>query len=130
MHPILIKTGDRLSSGYIDLCTLQVTREHMIARLIDHRTACIQVCETRLTTVIDEWTKILDNLDQVDTFVLDFGEKKLGHSLKANCLAMELGKHNKMDRCFSVFQTPENLFIYYEISGKQLPQRIVVNSVK
>ena len=81
--------------------------------------------------MIDDWTKILDNLGQVDTFVLDFGrEKNLGHSLKANCLAMELGKHNKMDRCFPVFQTPENLFIYYEISVKQLPQRIVVNGVK
>ena len=49
-------------------------------------------CETQLTTVINDWAKILDNRGQVDTFILDF-EKHLIHpltnSLKANCLAME-----------------------------------------
>ena len=29
-------------------------------------------CETRLTTVINDWAKILDRKDQVDTFILDF----------------------------------------------------------
>ena len=29
-------------------------------------------CETQLTTVINEWAKILDNGGQVDKFVLDF----------------------------------------------------------
>ena len=29
-------------------------------------------CETRLTTVINDWAKILDNGGQVDTFILDF----------------------------------------------------------
>ena len=29
-------------------------------------------CETHLTTVINDWAKILDNRDQVDTFILDF----------------------------------------------------------
>ena len=29
-------------------------------------------CETQLTTVINDWTKILDNRGQVDTFILDF----------------------------------------------------------
>ena len=29
-------------------------------------------CETRLTTVINDWAKILDNSGQVDTFILDF----------------------------------------------------------
>ena len=29
-------------------------------------------CETQLTTVINDWAKILDNRGQVDTFVLDF----------------------------------------------------------
>ena len=29
-------------------------------------------CETQLTTVIDDWAKVLDNHGQVDTFVLDF----------------------------------------------------------
>ena len=29
-------------------------------------------CETQLTTVINDWAKILDNTGQVDTFILDF----------------------------------------------------------
>ena len=29
-------------------------------------------CETHLTTVIDDWTKILDRGGQIDTFTLDF----------------------------------------------------------
>ena len=29
-------------------------------------------CETQLATVIDDWTKELDNQCQVDTFILDF----------------------------------------------------------
>ena len=33
-------------------------------------------CETQLTTVINDWAKILDNGGQVDTFILDF-EKAL-----------------------------------------------------
>ena len=31
-----------------------------------------QSCETQLTTVINDWAKILDNGGQVDTFILDF----------------------------------------------------------
>ena len=31
-------------------------------------------CETQLTTVINDWAKILDNRGQVDTFILDFEE--------------------------------------------------------
>ena len=50
-------------------------------------------CETQLTTVINDWAKILDNRGQVDTFILDF-EKAFDtpphELLKANCLAMEL----------------------------------------
>ena len=50
-------------------------------------------CETQLTTVINDWAKILDNQGQVDTFILDF-EKAFDtphmNSLKANCLATEL----------------------------------------
>ena len=30
------------------------------------------ICETQLTTVINDWAKILDNRGQVDTFILDF----------------------------------------------------------
>ena len=33
-------------------------------------------CETQLTTVINDWAKILDNGGRVDTFILDF-EKAL-----------------------------------------------------
>ena len=29
-------------------------------------------CETQLTTVINDWAKLLDNRGQVDTFILDF----------------------------------------------------------
>ena len=29
-------------------------------------------CETQLTTVINDWTKILDNRGQFDTFILDY----------------------------------------------------------
>ena len=29
-------------------------------------------CETQLTTVINDWAEILDNREQVDTFILDF----------------------------------------------------------
>ena len=29
-------------------------------------------CETQLTTVINDWAKILDSRGQVDTFILDF----------------------------------------------------------
>ena len=47
-------------------------------------------CETQLTTVINDWAKILDNRGQVDTLDL---KRHLIHllmnSLKANCLAME-----------------------------------------
>ena len=51
-----------------------------------------QRCETQLTTVINDWAKILDNRGQVDTFILDFEKEfvtPLMNSLKANCLAME-----------------------------------------
>ena len=43
--------------------------------------------------MIDDWTKILDNQGQGDTFILDF-EKAFDtpfmNFLKANCLAMEM----------------------------------------
>ena len=29
-------------------------------------------CETQLTTVVDNWAKLLDNQGQVDTFIFDF----------------------------------------------------------
>ena len=52
------------------------------------------ICITQLIAVIDDWTKVIDNQCQVDTFILDF-EKPLTppplmKSLKAYCLALEL----------------------------------------
>ena len=44
-------------------------------------------CETQLTTVINDWAKILDNRGQVNTFILDFEkafDNPLMNSLKAN----------------------------------------------
>ena len=56
-------------------------------------------CETQLTTVKNDWAKILDNKGQVDAFILDF-EKAFDtppppppphmNSLKVNCLVIEL----------------------------------------
>ena len=50
-------------------------------------------CETQLTTVINDWAKILDNRGQADTFIFIL-KRHLIHPLmnflKANCLAMEL----------------------------------------
>ena len=50
-------------------------------------------CETQLTTVINDWAKILDNKGPVDTFILDFEktfDTPLMSSSKVNCLAMVL----------------------------------------
>ena len=51
-------------------------------------------CEAQLTTVINDWAKILDNRGQVETSIFDFVKRHLIHplmnSLKANCLGMEL----------------------------------------
>ena len=51
-------------------------------------------CETQLSTVINDWAKILDNKGQEDTLILDF-EKTLTtpphmNSLRVNCLVMVL----------------------------------------
>ena len=75
-------------------------------------------CETQLTTVINDWDKILDNRGQVDTFILDF-EK-----------AFDTPPHELLkSKLFS-----------YGIGGKTLKwidsflcfrqQRVVVNGVK
>ena len=48
-------------------------------------------CETQLTTVINDWAKILDNGGQVDTFILDLRKHSTPcrmSSLRANCLAV------------------------------------------
>ena len=75
-------------------------------------------CETQLTTVINDWPKILDNRGQVDTFILDF-EK-----------AFDTPPHELL----------KSKLFGYEIGGKTLKwidsflcfrqQRVVVNGVK
>ena len=75
-------------------------------------------CETQLTTVINDWAKILDNRGQVDTFILDF-EK-----------AFDTPPHELL----------KSKFFSYGIGGKTLKwidsflcfrqQRVVVNGVK
>ena len=74
-------------------------------------------CETQLTTVINDWAKILDNKGKVDTFILDF-EK-----------AFDTPPHELLkSKLFS-----------YGIGGKTMKwidsclcfrQRVVVNAVK
>ena len=87
----------QLSPGSLDLCTLQVTRWLILMNMnscqIGNMLSGKDSCETQLTTVINDWAKILDNRGQVDTFILDFEkafDTPLMNSLKANCLAMEL----------------------------------------
>ena len=75
-------------------------------------------CETQLTTVINDWAKILDNRGQVDTFILDF-EK-----------AFDTPPHELL----------KSKLFRYGIGGKTLKwidsflcfrqQRVVVNGVK
>ena len=64
---------------------LDVTRTHSIfkyhgSHLVEHKLLSDRQrafrkghsCETQLTTVINDWAKILDNRGQVDTFIFDF----------------------------------------------------------
>ena len=65
---------------------------------------------TQLTTVINDWAKILDNSGQVDTFILDF-EKAFDtpsyELLKSKLLSYEIGGI-EMDRFFSLLQITTN----------------------
>ena len=74
-------------------------------------------CETQLTTVINDWAKILDNRGQVDAFILDF-EKAFDtspHELKSKLFSYGIGgKTLKWIDCFLCFRQ----------------QRVVVNGVK
>ena len=75
-------------------------------------------CETQLTTVINDWAKILDNRGQVDTFILDFVK------------AFDTPPHELL----------ESKLFSYGIGGRTLKwidyflcfrkQRVVVNGVK
>ena len=73
--------------------TMALLDEHKLPSDKQHAFRKWHSCETQLTTVINDWAKILDNKGQVDTFILEF-EKAFDtphmNSLKANCLVMEL----------------------------------------
>ena len=118
----------QLSPGFLDLCTLQVTRTHSMFKYhgsswlilvnIQHAFRKGHSCVIQLTTVINDWAKILDNRGQVDTVILDF-EK-----------AFDTPPHELLkSKLFS-----------YGIGGKTLKwidsflccrqQRVVVNGVK
>ena len=107
----LFKKGDRLlACNYRPVsltcvpCTLleHIVCSNIMAHLDEHKLLSDKQhafrkwhsCETQLATVINDWAKILDNKDQVDTFILDF-EKDFDtpthmNSLRVNCLVMEL----------------------------------------
>ena len=57
-------------------------------------------CETLLVTVINDWSKILDDGGQVDTFILDL-RKLLMHPLmnylNASCMVMVLVENSEID---------------------------------
>ena len=85
----LFKKGDRsLASNYRPVsltcipCKLleHIVCSNIMAHLDEHELLSDRQhafrkwhsCETQLTTVINDWTKILDKKGQVDTFILDF----------------------------------------------------------
>ena len=86
--PLYIKGDRSLACIYLPAsltcvpCKLleHIVCSNMIAHLGEHRHLSDKQhafrkwhsCEFQLTTVIDDWAKILDNQGQVDTFMLDF----------------------------------------------------------
>ena len=74
----------QLLPGFLDLlpCKLleHIVCSNIMAHLDEHKLLSDRQhalrkghsCETQLTTVINDWAKILDNRGQVDTFILDF----------------------------------------------------------
>ena len=83
-----------------------------------HSEKGIELCETRLTTVRNDWAKILDNGGQIDTFILDF-EKTFDtpphELLKSKMFGYGIGG-----------KTPKwiDSFLFYR------QQRVVVNGAK
>ena len=82
----LIKKGDRsLASNsrhaflvsFLNILYAQILWPILMNMLLSdrqHEFRKWHSCETQLTTVINDWAKILDKKDQVDTFILDFGK--------------------------------------------------------
>ena len=66
--------------------------EHKLLSEKQHASRKMHSLETQLTTVIDDWAKVLDNHDHVDTFIFDLGkafDTPRMHFLKTNYLAAE-----------------------------------------
>ena len=128
LHPRVLKELATVRSG---ICSSFSYYEHIVCsnimahldeyKLLSDRQRAFRKghsCETQLTTVINDWAKILDKRGQVDTFILDF-EK-----------AFDTPPHELLkSKLFS-----------YGIGGKTLiwidsflcfrQQRVVVNGVK
>ena len=131
----LFKKGDRsLACNYrpvsltCEPCKLleHIVCSNIMANLDDHRILSDKQhafrkwhsCETPLTSVVDDWAKLLDNQGQVDTFILDF-EKAFDtpthELLKSNLFSYGIGgKTMKWIHAFLLFRQ----------------QRVVVNGVK
>ena len=66
------------------------------------------VCETQLTTVINDWVEILDKGGQVDTFILDFEkafDTPLHEFLKKQIIWLwHWRKDTQVDRFLSLLQ--------------------------
>ena len=60
----------RLGLRYLSIS--QLSHEYKLLSDKQHAFRKRHSCETQLTTVINDWAKILDNGGQVDTFILDF----------------------------------------------------------
>ena len=112
--------GTKFDLGH-HLSELGNTRELFTYKLLSDRQHAFRKghsCKTQLTTVINDWAKILDNRGQVDTFILDF-EK-----------AFDTPPHELL----------QSKLFSYGIGGKPLKwiesslcfrkQRVVVNGVK
>ena len=131
----LVKKGDRsLACNYRPVsltCVACKLLEHIVcsnimAHLDEHKLLSDKQhafrkwhsCETQLTTVINDWAKVLDNKGQVDTFILDF-EKAFGthphELLKSKLFSYGIG--GKTLKWI-------NAFLCYR------QQRVVVNGVK
>ena len=75
-------------------------------------------CETQLTTVINDWAKILDNTGQADTFILDF-EK-----------AFDTPHHELLKSKLFSYGTGDNTLKWIDSFLCFRQQRVVVNGLK
>ena len=75
-------------------------------------------CEIQLTTVINDWAKILDNRGQVDTFILDF--EKTFDTPTQELLKSKLFSYGISDKTLKWIDS----FLCFR------QQRVVVNGVK